>query len=336
MFESSMIVQSAVSAFNNAALLAPGFLWWAILAMPLFAIVYFCSNAITTRIGWNKENITGRASLVAVVLTAAWIVLFGGNYAVLRDNATVLPFLIAAVVFISSVFIASYRNVLKFPRFRDAGRGQKWGIVAGWLVVLMAIGLSDVHTWWGPLLQIGAFLLGVLVGRVARAEMRPIPGCILIIALVTVAMLMQPEFFRFGQLGALTPIHLMFLILMAAAISGTVALRNVRPRGAIRHSAYVKIKWLLRFICVLCMALFVMTESVLVFLAMMAVFFVMFALSVWHADKLAGHSDERMFAIALGIFGIITVMPAVTGIGILYWANLPANGDVWRGIRTLL
>ena len=36
MFESSMIVQSAISAFNNAALAAPAFLWWAILAVPVF------------------------------------------------------------------------------------------------------------------------------------------------------------------------------------------------------------------------------------------------------------------------------------------------------------
>ena len=34
------VVQSAVSAFNNAALLAPAFLWSALLATPLFVIVY--------------------------------------------------------------------------------------------------------------------------------------------------------------------------------------------------------------------------------------------------------------------------------------------------------
>ena len=336
MFESSMIVQSAVSAFNNAALVAPAFLWWAMLALPLFAVVYFCGGAILQRFGWNSGNIAPRASLVVVILTLAWVVLFGGNYAVLRDDATVLPFLTAAVVFVSSVFIASYRKILNLPRFRGASRGQKWGIVASWLIVMAAVGLSDMHIWWGPLLQIGAFLFGLLVGRVARNEMRPIAGSVLIMTVVTVAILMQPEFFRFGQLGALTPVHLLFLILMAAGAGATVALRNVRARGAIRHSAYVKLKWLMRFMSVLCMALFVLTESVLVFLAMMVMFFVMFAMSIWHADKMSMRAGERMFAITMCIFGVITVMPAVTGVGILYLMTLPHDKAAWRELSVLL
>src|SRR5574344_1113072 len=34
MFDDAIIVQSAVSAFNNAALYAPAFLWWAVLSIP--------------------------------------------------------------------------------------------------------------------------------------------------------------------------------------------------------------------------------------------------------------------------------------------------------------
>ena len=87
---------------------------------------------------------------------------------------------------------------------------------------------------------------------------------------------------------------------------------------------------------VLCMALFVLTESVLVFLAMMVMFFVMFAMSILHADKMSMRAGERMFAITMCIFGVITVMPAVTGVGILYLMTLPHDKAAWRELSVLL
>lgn len=326
MFESTVIVQSAVSAFNNAALVAPAFLWWAILALPLFFMTWFCAPALLGRLGWNANNVSGRVSLWVVLLTLAWVVMFGGNYGVLRDNATVLPFMIAAIVFVASVFVGSNLRNLNLPAWRGAPRRQKFGIAAVWVVILAAIGLSDMHAWWGPLLQIGAFLVGILIGRASRVEMRPVAGTTLVVLATTVAILMQPEFFRFGQLGALTPVHLVGLILVAMTAAATVALRNIRPRGFIRHSAYVKLKWLGRFLSVLCMALFILTESVPIFLGMTLMFGLLFAMSVWHAEKLPERIDEKIFAVTIGLLGIITTMPAVTALGILYWVALPRGG----------
>lgn len=335
MFDNTMIVQSAVSAFNNAALAAPAFFWWAVLSIPLFTMVYFCGGAFMERIGWNARNIKSRASLTTVVLTLAWLVLFGGNYGVLRDNATVLPFMVAAIVFVSSVFIGSNLKKLKLPQFRGAARSQKLGIIGAWAVILVAFGLSDIHTWWGPILQIGAFVGGLLVGRAARNEMRPIAGTALVMLATVVAILMQPEFFRFGQLGALTAIHLIFLILIAGFISAVVALRNVKPSGFIRRSAFIKLKWLARFIAILCIALFVLTESVPVFLGMTFMFFVLFAMSIKHSESKPERIDEKLFSIALGLFGIITTMPVITALGILYWINLPRY-DLWQKSKYLL
>ena len=335
MFESTMIVQSAISAFNNAALAAPAFFWWALLAMPLFVMVAFYGGDFIRRIGWNNDNIASRASLVTIILTLMWVVLFGGNYGVLRDNITVLPFMVAAIVFVASVFIGSYLRNFKLPAFRGASRGRKLGIVAAWIAILGIIGLSDIHNWWGPILQVGAFLGGLAVGRLARREMRPIAGTVLIVMAVIVAILMQPEFFRFGQLGALTPVHLLFLILMSGAVAATVALRNVRPRGLIRHSAYVKLKWLGRFLSVLCMALFVLTESVPIFLGMTVMFFLMFAMSVVHADKLPDNIDVRMFAIILMLFETITTLPVISALGLVYWVILP-RVNAWGQMRFLL
>lgn len=336
MFDESLIVQSAVSAFNNAALIAPAFFWWALLAVPLFALVYFCGGAFLQRIGWNKNNITVNVSLTTVIFTLAWIVLFGGNYAVLRDNVTVLPFMIAAIVFIGAMFIGSYWRKMNLPVLREMPRKKRWGIIACWAVLLLAIGLSDIHTWWGPILQIGAFIVGLLIGRIGRHEMRPVAGALLIMFAATIAILMQPEFFRFGQLGVLTPVHILFLILIAMATALTLALRNINPRGRIKAGMYSKLKWLARLMSILCMALFVLTESVPVFLGMTFMFFLLFALSVWHADSVSDDLAHAMFAITIGLFGIITTLPVLTAVGILYWITQPVDNAVWRKLGRML
>lgn len=330
-----MIVQSAVSAFNNAALVAPAFFWLGILAIPLFIMVYFCGNAFMDRIGWNSHNIKSRVSLTTVIFTLFWVVAFGGNYAVLRDNETVLPFMIAAIVFVASIFIGSNFKKLNLPTFRDANRLGKWKIMCIVVLILTFIGLSDTHTWWGPLLQIGAFISGILVGRSAHNEMRPVAGTSLVLLATTVVILMQPEFFRFGQLGSLTAVHLVFLIFMAMILSAVIALRNIKPTGFLRNSAFIKIKWLIRFMTLLCVGLFVLTESVPVFLGMALMFFVLFALSIKHADKVPDRIDDRLFAIAIGLFGFITIMPVITALGVLYWINLP-RVNIWQQSKFLL
>ena len=78
MFDDIVVVQSAVSAFNNAALVGPAFLWWALLALPLFALVYFCGNAFLEKIGWTKSVLTVRISQLVIALTFLWLVLFSG------------------------------------------------------------------------------------------------------------------------------------------------------------------------------------------------------------------------------------------------------------------
>lgn len=335
MFDETIVVQSAISAFNNAALAAPAFLWWAILAMPLFVLVYFCGNVFLERIGWTGRALPVRISLATVVLTLAWIILFGGNYGVLRDNTSILPFMTAVIAFVASLFIGSHSRNVKLPAWRGAPRKRKLAIAGTVALVLVAVGLSDVHAWWGPLLQIGAVMSGLLIGRAAKCEMRPVAGTLLIIMATTTAMLMQPEYFRFGQLGALSAFHLLFLVLVGAAAAAVAALGNVNARGRIHHSAYVKLKWMLRFIAVLCVALFVLTESVPVYLGMLGVFFVMFAMSIWHAEKLPDALAARMFAVTLGLFGIITTMPVITALGILYWINLPCE-NFWHQSKFLL
>jgi hypothetical protein len=335
MFEDIVIVQSAVSAFNNAALAAPAFMWVALLALPLFGLVYFCGDAFLKRFGWTKENFVSRSGVAVAVLTLLWVVLFGGNYAVLRDGVSVLPFMTAVIVFLTSLFIGSHLREFALPQFKGLARRKKLAYIFVVILWLAMLGGSDLHAWWGPLLQIGAFVLGMMMGRAGRAAMRPIAGTVLIMMMVAVAMLMQPEFFRFGQLGDLTPLHLLALMVLGILAMAVVALYNVNPRNKIHRSAFVKLKWMVRFVVALAMVLFVMTESVPVFLGGLGATLVLFAMSVWHAESVPEELALQLFSGMLVVFGIITVMPAITALGILGWAQYPTKG-IWGRSKFLL
>ena len=328
MLNDTIVVQSAVSAFNNAALVAPAFLWWAILAMPLFVGAYLCADLVRARIGWNSDNAQRRMALWSMGLTFGWVVLFGGNYDVLRDSLSALPFMNAVIVFLTSLFVASHTRNVALPK-----RNVKNVLLA--LAIILVVALSDLHAWWGPLLQVGAMLLGGLLGRVAKADMRPIAGAVLITMTVVTAMLMQPEFFRFGQLGNLTIIHLIAVLALGGVGMALLALNNVNPRGKIKRSVFIKLKWMMRFIVALGVALFVLTEAVPIFLGTMATMFVMFAMSVWHAERVASGLVPWMFAILLGIFGVLTVMPVITVMAILYASGLE-RVDLWAKSKFLL
>lgn len=336
MFENINVVQSAVSAFNNAALAGPAFLWWAILSLPLMALVWFYGNELIEKIGWSRHNLTEKCALYSVAFAVVWVILFGGNYGVLRDWVSVLPYLTAVILFLSSMFITSHTNhTFGFRQLKQMSRARRWATIAIIFSIMAIIGLSDTHTWWAPFMQIGAAIIGYLIGRYAHAKMRPVSGSLLILMTITTAILMQPEFFRFGMLGGLTLFHLAGLLSVGVAATATVALRNVQPRAKISHSAYIKLKWLARFIAALCIVLFVMTESVPMFFATLGVCLVSFALSIYHLERKSDALGNLMFAITLFAFGVITTLPVISALGVLLWKSNP-HDNVWREVKFLL
>ncbi|MBO7642731.1 MAG: hypothetical protein J6S74_01165 [Alphaproteobacteria bacterium] len=326
MFEDAIIVQSALSAFNNAALVAPAFLWSAVLTLPLYVVVWLFGEKIADKVGWNKSNIIGRASLWVAIITFGWVVLFGGNYGVLRDDTSTLPFMVAAIVFVSALFVGSHLQS------KQIITRSNLPYIA---LAVVALVLSDTHTWWGPLLQVGVATAGFVFGRVARSEMRDVPGILLIIMATTTAMLMQPEFFRFGQLGNLTWVHLVFITIVGMCLAATIALRNVKPSNKIHDSAYVKLKWMARFVVMLAVAVFIMTESVPVFLMAELAGFVLFSLSVWHSTNQPDVLSNKLYALTILLFGIIVTMPAICAIGVVTLSLLP-RGNLWAESKYLL
>ncbi len=332
MFDYVSVVQSAVSAFNNAALVGPAFLWWAVLMLPLFYMVYLYAGDFIKRIGWNRDNLLSQVSVWTVIFIFIWVVLFGGNYAVLRDDLSVLPMLTAVIVFLSALFVSSHVREYPLPH-----KGWKQWLVV--FVVLLFVGMSDMHAWWGPILQISALFLGAVCGRVAGGKMRPMGGCVLVMMTTMMAILMQPEFFRFGQLGNLTVWHLLSVLVFVVSAVGAVVASNVKPLGKIHKSVFVKLKWLGRVLTLLAMSLFVLTEAVPVYAGVMVICAAMFVLSVIHATNPLYGLGNKLFAISLISFGIITVMPVICAMGLIFWKVVSKDTskvDFWNDFKVLL
>ena len=335
MLDESLVVQSAVSAFNNAALAVPAFFWYALLMFPLFYIVYKYGNQLMDMIGWNRVGLQNRIIKWTICLSLIWLVLLGGNYVVLRDSETLLPFVTATIAFMGMLFIGNITRVIKLPKWKELPSNRKWQFGVFGALILAIIGLTDIHTWWGPILQILAFVCGVIVGRRMKKDISDVSFVSGFMFLFIIMILMQPEFFRFGQLGNLSWLHLAGIIFAGIPIVGSVLLRNTKSSGKIYHSAFVKLKWMMRCLVVLAGCLFVMTESVPVFLGLCVLFGGLFWLKIVHAKQMPEHLADRLLMLAVFWFGVLTVMPVISCLALLGWVSIP-NGDLVQEFRALL
>ncbi|MCR4918013.1 MAG: hypothetical protein K5912_03670 [Alphaproteobacteria bacterium] len=351
MFESNitdptLVVSSAFNTFNNGALATPAFFWGALLCLPLFLAVYYFGKSSVAKMLVKKYVSTERVCFWAAGLTALWLVLMGGNYAVLRDskgveltvmhlvqkittinlafsvnNVSLLPWVTAFALFIVCVFVGAKTRSIKLPLWygkADISRRRKWfiNILVG-LLVLLLVAISGCMTWWTSLIQVGAVLLGVFLGRRIIRKIHFLPYTLLVFGAVVVGLLMQPEYFRFAQLGNLTLIHLLWLLLTGGTIVAALATNIVNARGRVHDSAYIKLKWLARFLTLLCVVLFVLTESVPMFLTSLLFAFALFGLSVWHGKENQHALSESLFGWAVIFFGVTINVPTITVLGIL-------------------
>ncbi len=335
LLQDSLIVQSAVSAFNNAALFDPAFFWVALLMLPLFIVVKVYGKLFLDSVGWKKDNIMHNIVFWTVGLSVAWILLFGGNYNVMRDNVSLVPFITAFVGFVAMLFLAKNTKNIQMPKWKSLTKKEKFKYILFVLILLGVVGLSDTHTWWGPILQIVGFVSGAIIGRCTSRNISDVPVLYFVVFAIITAILMQPELFRFGQLGNLTILHLLGILIVGLPISAVLALRNVKPKEKIHQSAFVKIKWLMRCLTVLAIVLFILTESVIVFLGSCALFFCLIALGTLHSKTTPMYLSVRLLYISLIGFGIVTIMPVIACLGILGWITLP-KGDLWQESKFLL
>lgn len=322
MFEDVTVVPSAISAFNNAALVAPAFLWNALLCSPLFVIAYFFAKSNIGGLSIDKYLTVKRTSLWTVILIAVWIVLMGGNYDVLRDGVSLLPYVTAAILFFSGIFVGFETRNVVLPLWygeTTTPKRKKWRVnLLVLALLLIPVGLSDTLNWWGPILQIGSLFGGLCVGRYRCRRDLPVPILMVVMLMVVIAMMMQPEYFRFGQLGNLTPFHLLWVLATGVCFASVFALMFVNPRNRVHQSAFIKIKWLLRLLIVLCAVLFALTESVPFLVVTLGLTFILFALSVWHSTSVDDVLGQRMLGWSIMLFGVLIGVPTITVLGVLH------------------
>ncbi len=334
MFNESLVVASAVSAFNNFAVAGPAFLWNAVLCAPVFIGIYLFIRRFSDEYGIKSYVTSERMTFWTVILTALWVVFMGGNYAVLRDGVSLLPWVTAAILFIACIFVGINTRAVSLPIWygrKNVSKRRRWLINLCLVAIcLVPVGFSGALKWWGPILQIMAVICGFLLGRYSHRQIRAVPSVLGVMFVTTVAVLMQPELWRFGQLGNLTPVHLLWMLVTGIMIAAAMALDMVNPRGRIHQSAYVKLKWLMRFTVALCMVLFVLTEAVPIFIAMVFMAFVSFAMSVWHSNDINPELSMRTLAWAIILFGCLISVPTITAIGII-WIALPEHGGHMGG-----
>lgn len=314
MFDNALIVQSAISSFNNAALYAPAFLWVGLLCLPIFIMAWMCRDGILDRLGWrDKSTAQIYGTQWAMALAAGAVIFMAGDYSVLRDVVTTLPYVVGVVLFGLMICVGRLSMSMGKPQSRR-GRIVTWmGVIA----LLAAGAFSGYPAWWGMLLNAGAMMGGFILGRFTRTVPNPVAlGPWLVIGMATL-LLMQPEYFRFGQLGNLTLGHLGMLMLTGAAAALGIAMRLVPSRGCIYQRAYVKLKWMMRVIVALGVVLFVLTESVPVFLGATALVGLLGALNIWHAEKMPQDIDKWVWCVTLMLMGLIAMMPAVTALGVV-------------------
>lgn len=323
MLNDVLIATTAVSSFNNAALLNPLFFSATILALPLFFMVYFYGRDFVSRFGWNNQNLESKTEFWLTSLLALWVLLFGGNYAVMRDGMSCLPLGLSIVLFLLMIVISNI--AVKF-RYLEILRNSKlkWAIA---LAVFLAAVCSSVMTGWGILLQISAIVCGAIVGCRLKTNRSWLSMTVVIFALMTALILMQPEYFRFGQLGHLTLIHLIGIISTGFFAITTLTTKYIKARSKIYQSAFIKLKWFLRIITLLALILFVSTESVPVFIGLLVAMGLLETLSIYHSKKISDTMFKQSWAMMMICFGIIIICPAISALGIvsLTFASNKAN-----------
>ncbi|MBR0212487.1 MAG: hypothetical protein IJQ55_02665, partial [Alphaproteobacteria bacterium] len=265
MFNDISVVATAVSSFNNAALYSPYFFVVGLFSVPLFFMVYLYGRDFVAKIGWSNRDIESKVGFWSVFFLTLWIMIFGGNYAVIRDSISLLPVFMASILFVSMLFIVKHAKQMNYLS-KISDKKTKWFVLFSLIVLAV---FSARPSLWGILLQLSAVFCGIIVGSRLNKSLPDIFWVSFIFVAMSILILMQPEFFRFGQLGNLTLIHVGAILLCGFFGITAVVARYTNSCGKIYQSAYVKLKWLFRILSIFAFVLLVSTESVPVFVGLL-------------------------------------------------------------------
>jgi len=334
------IVTSAISSFSNQALHGASFFWLSFIMLPIFIAAYYMAPMILSEFFQNKKKRNHSFAAIAEISLAAWLILNHGNWDVVRDGIGFLPYIISVVVFFSVRNAMSRLYIInpKIPAvWRQLGCARVWakfafiGIAAGMAALSAAGGLPLAS------MQISAVMFGISAGYFTRREVSIYGWTSFLFMTVSVAILMQPEFFRFAQLGRMSPLHLSAVAAALILAPMIFILRHSVAAHFIKDNHYKYIKWFLRFCLLLMMILYVLTESVPILIGLAGAVLVVTFLAAKHATRGTNLTSigDNLWAVMLIIFGVMTIMPTITIAGILCWQNNGAK-YFWRNLKTVL
>ncbi len=321
MLDSSVIVQSAASSFNNMALRSPDFFWTAILCIPIFMVAWIFRTQIRDKFKLSDGMVAGLTLACVAILTLA-----RQNFEVLRQSFSWTGIVVAICLFLCSLFLAGkyYSGKTRLSGLLKKSKFIDWFVPP---LITVVAGLCALPNLKMAFVQMGAVVLGLVLGWSRRRSFGSQTITVMVMFLLTLAMATQPEFLRFGQLGQLTVVHLVFLTAAAVLFPMYFALRMVKPSGFLNNSWHRKFK-LLGWLCgVLVFALYLMTESELIFVALALVSFVYFAESVRHLPMSSGDKivelRNNVWSVLLVLFGVLGAVPLVAALGVLMYKPVP-------------
>ncbi len=342
MFDPTLVVQSAISSFNNIALRSPDFFWGALLCLPIFVVFWIFTPQISARFLPDPKKRIKTIATWGIAFIAVWL-FSHESFNALRDGISLgISALTALCVFALGLFAGwKIPPISNFIKIKD--KWQKKVEIAAPIIIAGLVGLCAWGTWQTILVQFVAALFGFYSGRLMvwrnRRQMDSEWMIIGLIAILTFGLVMQPEFFRFGQLGHLTIIHILFLLAALVAITSCITMRLVRPIGWLRKSWYNRLMWLTRSLCALAFILFVLTESALAFAALAMVVFFQAFLAIRHRPQtdsnMIKNASEDMWIVSLGLFGLLTAMPVMVCASIIL-VRCKTKFDVKGAIKNLL
>lgn len=319
MIDSSTIVQTAVSSFNNSSLLNPTFFWSSFLMIPIFLIVSVKRTEINKSLEIFKIFLKNKYSSFLFILNIIllfYLVIMHGNYETIRNSITFIPFIIAFIIFLLSSSITNF--LLKNNLINQVLKKYKKRSLIAFLILFLGLSvISGYPSVLGFILNPLSILIGVLWGKSEKYKNNETIHTSIILFLISITILMQPEFFRFGQMGNLTFIHKIFLLTTVLSIVMTISALKVPAKGFLYDRAFKKLKWIFRIIIGVFSFLFIVTESLPVFIAVITIMFFLISSSIFHKNYFDKKTSSDYLSISISLFGILSNLPIITIIGLL-------------------
>lgn len=317
MLDSSTVVQTAISSFNNSSLLNPSFFWSSFLMIPVFFITFIKRFEINKNIEkfkiFSKNKFSSFLFFINIILLF-YLIIMHGNYETIRNSITFIPFFIAFVIFLLSSSITNFLLKNEFINY-SLKKYKKISLFGSFILFLFLSSISGYPSVIGFILNPVSILIGILWGK--KYKINEIINTSIILFILSIIILMQPEYFRFGQMGNLTIIHKTFLLLIALSIIITLNTLKIPAKGFLYNRAFKKLKWIFRIILGVFSFLFIVTESLPVFIITITIMFFLTASSIFHENYFDKKISVDCLIISIGLFGVISNLPIITILSII-------------------